>query len=335
MVEASGSFSCILVDGDGDEYPFAGQLLNSDTAQLDGDPPVLMLRVLDLAACSGDWGGSFVQDEPGETFDVTSLVIDVEGMIQSCDGFEPPVYGRFYQEQGHFTGFMYTGEPSSWNQIGVLGGMCSPGVLMEGIFGLDCSDCPQGTFYLSQDPGPSWSHIFADDFNRPDGILGDPWFLIADSLLINNSRLTSPANQYGRGVYAWNDPVQNVRLNTTLSFNSDIDEGAFQFFIWSQQDSLAYIGKVGLDLLELRSGLPDTVMIEQNLLLDPNDTYSMNIQFNYASSVVALALRDESGVLVDSLSAVGIPGAFSAILLGIDNRDDFSKWIDNAMIEGY
>lgn len=147
-VQSDGAFSAVLYDNDGAEYPLTGQLLDDATATISmGDTLTMpLVKVMDEAACSGNWSGSFVQDETWTTYDIDLLSIDQSGAIQSCIGFTPPVSGRFYLEQGYFVAHLFTGETTGWNEIGVYDGDCVPAVSMSGIFGLDCSDCPGGIF---------------------------------------------------------------------------------------------------------------------------------------------------------------------------------------------
>jgi hypothetical protein len=122
--------------------PFTGQILNDSTAVFYSGPlEIPLLKVMDRGACSGCWQGQFVEDGTNETHDVL-MAINPDGELEFCDGFAPPVAGRFYYQSELLAGHLSTGETSSgWNEIMFLDTHMDGDSVMAGTFGLDCTDC--------------------------------------------------------------------------------------------------------------------------------------------------------------------------------------------------
>lgn len=154
-VEQDGALVIDVEHEEGDQWHFDGQMIDEYTAniviEMDDTLSFPMIKVMNEAACSGFWTGSFIQDSTQVTYVIEELVIDEWGVIQSCIGFAPPVTGRFYVEQDYFVGHFFTGEGEGWDEIGIESGTFIPNQTMTGVFSLECGDCQDGTFTLEYD----------------------------------------------------------------------------------------------------------------------------------------------------------------------------------------
>ncbi|MEJ2721299.1 MAG: T9SS type A sorting domain-containing protein, partial [bacterium] len=86
------------------------------------------------------------------TFYTVTLDIDASGTVTNTAGFPSPMTGKFFYQSpyvgGHMVATAIVG-PSPWNEINIRdAALAQNGLLMSGTFGIDCTDCPAGTFYL-------------------------------------------------------------------------------------------------------------------------------------------------------------------------------------------
>ena len=87
-----------------------------------------------------------------------------------------------------------------------------------------------------------WEVAFSDDFNRPDGPLGPPWFDAGpDTLMIQTGRVVSAESTYSLSGYDHPEGRPSAVLETHFSFQGDTD-GWFHFWIAgiSGPDTVAY-----------------------------------------------------------------------------------------------
>ncbi len=129
--------------------PFTGYFDADTLAQLSLGAlgPWATHKVMAPVYTSGCWEGSFVHAEMATTYNVT-LNIDDMGVITSSTGLAPPVTGRILFEPPYLAGHIVTGEAAPWNEINIRDATLISDVMMTGTFGVDCSECPGGTFTL-------------------------------------------------------------------------------------------------------------------------------------------------------------------------------------------
>jgi hypothetical protein len=129
--------------------PFTGYFDSDTLLQLTVDTlgPLPTYKVMAPWLTSGCWEGTFVQDETAVSYTV-ELNLDGTGAITSSTGLLPPVTGRILYEPPYLAGHIITGEAAPWNEINIRDATMISDIAMTGTFGVDCSDCPGGTFTL-------------------------------------------------------------------------------------------------------------------------------------------------------------------------------------------
>jgi len=96
--------------------------------------------------------------------------------------------------------------------------------------------------------GPASAEIFFDDFNRPDGPLGEPWFLLNSYLYIETYRVVANSDEFGNMGYRAGDVYLEASIEADTNFNDDQGDGLFHLYTGGgedEQEAWGYGGVVG------------------------------------------------------------------------------------------
>lgn len=183
--------------------------------------------------------------------------------------------------------------------------------------------------------GAELETVFADDFNRPDGPLGSPWFDAGPgTLLIHSGRVVCDSLEYGLSGYDHSESGPSMALETDFCFLGDAN-GWFHFWIagiGAGDDTVGYGAEMDRHTFGLYFYPPESLLVEKAFAFDPYTVYTMRLEYNHLTGIAKLIVRDVYGPTVDSVWTYGQGTDFNTIRVGIEDRDSIDKWFDNVVL---
>jgi hypothetical protein len=182
-----------------------------------------------------------------------------------------------------------------------------------------------------------WNTIFSDDFDRPDGPVGEPWVFVGDTLYIHENRVIGSTGEYGRMEYTSSDSTLSAMMEADFSFGDDANDGRLHFLMGGTPygpEGGAYIAKIDQASFELWSHPPEVLLDESYCSFAASTVYSMRLRYDHDDGRASLIIWDSEESIIDSLGAVGPPVYFKKIMAGIENQGDYTKWLDNIAFKG-
>ncbi len=182
-------------------------------------------------------------------------------------------------------------------------------------------------------PATASSDVFTDDFNRADGPLGDPWFLISGSpLSIAGNRVVGDV-EFGTMGYRPGAAWTECSLEYDLSFNGDNPGGGpFHLHLGGEVGTTGwgFFGEVSLESVTIGRFFPEEDLATAYYPLDAGTTYHARLEFEHDIERLSLVLEDDQGTPVVSVDAlVSPPGPFELCAIAIEKRGTAIKWLDN------
>lgn len=182
-------------------------------------------------------------------------------------------------------------------------------------------------------PATAMSEVFTDDFNRDDGPLGDPWFLVSGSpLSIAGNRVVGNV-AFGNMGHRPSIPSTEASLEYDLCFNGDNpDGGPFSLHIAGVEGETAwgFYGEVYLDSIKLGRFFPEEELATAYYPLDDGATYHARLEYEHAGNRLSLVLENDQGTSIVSVDALVSPaGPFEICSISIEKYGTAIKWLDN------
>jgi hypothetical protein len=180
-----------------------------------------------------------------------------------------------------------------------------------------------------------WQIVFSDDFNRPDGPLGPPWFDAGPGVLrIQSGRVVCDSLAYGLSGYDHSEAGPSIALETDFSFLGDAN-GWFHFWIagiGGPGDTVAYGAEMDRHTFGLYFYPPESLLVEKAFAFDPYTVYTMRLEYDHLTGIASLIVRDAFGPTADSIWTYGVGTDFNTIRVGIEDKDSIDKWFDNVVL---
>ncbi len=180
-----------------------------------------------------------------------------------------------------------------------------------------------------------WEIGFEDDFNRPDGVLGPPWFDAGPgTLFIQSARVVCDSLKYGLSGYDHSETGPSMALETDFCFLGD-SNGWFHFWIagiGTPGDTVAYGAEMDRHTFGLYFYPPESLLVEKAFEFDPRTVYTMRLEYDHTDGVASLVVRDAFGPMADSVWTSGVGTDFNTIRVGIEDKDSIDKWFDDVVL---
>ena len=182
---------------------------------------------------------------------------------------------------------------------------------------------------------PATGEVFFDDFNRSDGPLEDPWFLMNSYLYIESQRVVANTSEFGNMGYMAATLYLDASIEFDLCFNGDNDDGRFHLYIGGgedEQSAWGFSGVVGTYFVELRRFFPEEDLASAYYPSDAGAVFHARLEYLIDIGRVSLTLEDHQGIPVVYVDAVAsVDGPFAWCAIGIENVKDSEKWLDNVL----
>ncbi len=181
-------------------------------------------------------------------------------------------------------------------------------------------------------PVASYADVFFDDFNRPDGVLGDPWTLLESYLYIESQQVVAHSDELGLMLYTGDYVWLEASCEIDVSFNGDAD-GDFKLFIGGGTDEIDYwgfAGTMGWDHLAIDILNPEMEIASTDYYFDSGAVYHLTLAFAYDIGEVSLVVEDGDGQPVVSIATAASEYPYQWCAIGIENQLPSDKWLDNA-----
>jgi hypothetical protein len=178
-----------------------------------------------------------------------------------------------------------------------------------------------------------WEEVFSDDFNRPDGPLGFPWFDAGpDTLYIQSGRVVSAESTYSLSGYDHPEGRPSAVLEAHFGFGGD-EGGRFHFWIAGVlgPDTVAYGVEIEAETFGLYFYPPESLIVENTFAFDLDSFYTMRLAYDQSTGTASVSVQDFFSPAGDSTGATGVGTSFSTIRVGIENRMYADKWLDNVV----
>jgi hypothetical protein len=182
-------------------------------------------------------------------------------------------------------------------------------------------------------PATALSDVFTDDFNRADGPLGEPWFLVSGSpLSIAGNRVVGDV-EFGTMGYRPGSAWTDCSLEYDLCFNGDNPGGGPFHLILSGEvgpSAWGFIGEVSLEAVTIGRFFPEQDLATAYYPFDAGATYHARLEYLHDINRLSLVLENDQGTPVVSVDAVvSPPGPFELGAIAIEKRGTAIKWLDN------
>jgi hypothetical protein len=178
----------------------------------------------------------------------------------------------------------------------------------------------------------SLAETFFDDFNRPDGPLEDPWFVMNDYLYIESQRVVAHSDEFGNMGYLAGDIYLEASIEADINFCSDSGDGRFHLYTGggeSETDTWGYAGIVGTTFIELRQFFPEEVIATADYSFDTTAIYHATLAYRRDIGMVSLIVVADDGEYVVGVETASYAGTFRWCAIGIENLTASQKWLDN------